>query len=136
LSASAAPTSCTSTRAWASTKAVVAATIAATVGDFSATATRAFRHRERTGMGRETVLFSCSRDRPGDPVACVAIVVDGAGLQGSIWYNLANLCGIGLGTRPLLVLPQVGGGRRNPPAWCPQRAPSGLAAPGSRRPGW
>jgi hypothetical protein len=24
--------------------------------------------------------------------------VDGAGLQGKIWYNLANLCGIGLGT--------------------------------------
>jgi hypothetical protein len=59
----------------------------------------AFRHRERVGMGRETVLFFVfNAIGLAIQLACVAIVVDGAGQQGKIWYNLANLCGIGLGT--------------------------------------
>jgi putative flippase GtrA len=80
-------------------KAVVAATIAATVVTFLGNRYWAFRHRERVGMGRETVLFFVfNAIGLAIQLACVAIVVDGAGLQGKIWYNLANLCGIGLGT--------------------------------------
>ena len=80
-------------------KAVVAATIAATVVTFLGNRYWAFRHRERTGMGRETVLFFVfNAIGLAIQLACVAIVVDGAGLQGKIWYNLANLSGIALGT--------------------------------------
>ena len=80
-------------------KAVVTATIAATVVTFLGNRYWAFRHRERTGMGRETVLFFVfNAIGLAIQLASVAIVVDGAGLQGKIWYNLANLCGIGLGT--------------------------------------
>ena len=80
-------------------KAVVAATIAATVVTFLGNRYWAFRHRERVGMGRETVLFFVF-NAIGllIQLACVAIVADGAGLQGKVWYNLANLTGIGLGT--------------------------------------
>jgi putative flippase GtrA len=80
-------------------KAVVVATIAATVVTFLGNRYWAFRHRERVGMGRETVLFFLF-NAIGllIQLACVAIVADGAGLQGKVWYNLANLCGIGLGT--------------------------------------
>ena len=80
-------------------KAVVAATIAATVVTFLGNRYWAFRHRERVGMGRETVLFFVF-NAIGllIQLACVAIVADGFGLQGKVWYNLANLTGIGLGT--------------------------------------
>ena len=80
-------------------KAVVAATIAATVVTFLGNRYWAFRHRERVGMGRETVLFFVF-NAIGllIQLACVAIVADGLGLQGKVWYNLANLTGIGLGT--------------------------------------
>ena len=80
-------------------KAVVVATIAATVVTFLGNRYWAFRHRERTGMGRETVLFFVFNGIGLlIQLACVAIVQDGLGLQGKLWYNLANLCGIGLGT--------------------------------------
>ena len=80
-------------------KAVVVATVAATVVTFLGNRYWAFRHRERVGMGRETVLFFVfNAIGLAIQLACVAIVVDGAGLQGKVWYNLANLCGIGLGT--------------------------------------
>ena len=51
-------------------------------------------------MGRETVLFFVFNGIGLlIQLACVAIVVDGFNVQGSkIWYNLANLTGIGLGT--------------------------------------
>ncbi len=80
-------------------KSVVAATIAATVVTFLGNRYWAFRHRERAGMGRETVLFFVF-NAIGllIQLACVAIVADGANLQGKVWYNLANLTGIGLGT--------------------------------------
>jgi putative flippase GtrA len=80
-------------------KAVVVATIAATVVTFVGNRYWAFRHRERVGMGRETVLFFVF-NAIGllIQLSSVAIVQDGAGLQGKLWYNLANLTGIGLGT--------------------------------------
>lgn len=80
-------------------KAVVVSTIAATVVTFLGNRYWAFRHRERTGMGRETVLFFVFNGIGLlIQLACVAIVADGIGLQGKLWYNLANLSGIGLGT--------------------------------------
>ena len=80
-------------------KAVVAATILATVVTFVGNRYWAFRHRERTGMGRETVLFFVF-NAIGllIQLACVAIVQDGLHLNGKVWYNAANLAGIGLGT--------------------------------------
>ena len=81
-------------------KAVVVATVLATIVTFIGTRWWAFRHRERTGMGKETVLFFVFNGIGLlIQLACVAIVVDGFNLQGSkLWYNLANLTGIGLGT--------------------------------------
>ena len=80
-------------------KAVVAATIAATVVTFLGNRYWAFRHRQRTGMGRETVLFFVFNGIGLlIQLACVAIVQDGLNLQGKIAYNAANLVGIGLGT--------------------------------------
>lgn len=81
-------------------KAVVVATVLATIVTFCGNRWWAFRHRERTGMGRETVLFFVFNGVGLlIQLACVAVVVDGFNLQGSkIWYNLANLTGIALGT--------------------------------------
>jgi putative flippase GtrA len=80
-------------------KAVVVATVLATVVTFVGNRWWAFRHRERSGMGQETVLFFVFNGIGlGIQLASVAIVADGLGLSGKIWYNLANLTGIGLGT--------------------------------------
>ncbi len=80
-------------------KAVIVATVAATVVTFVGNRYWAFRHRERTGMGRETVLFFVFNGIGLlIQLACVAIVQDGLNLQGKIAYNAANLVGIGLGT--------------------------------------
>lgn len=80
-------------------KAIVVATVLATVVTFLGNRYWAFRHRERTGMGRETVLFFVLNGIGLlIQLGCVAIVVDGVGLKSGIWYNLANLAGIGLGT--------------------------------------
>jgi putative flippase GtrA len=79
---------------------VVIATVLATIVTFIGNRWWAFRHRERTGMGKETVLFFVFNGIGLlIQLACVAIVVDGFNLQGSkLWYNLANLTGIALGT--------------------------------------
>jgi putative flippase GtrA len=80
-------------------KAVVVATVLATIVTFIGNRWWAFRHRERSGMGQETVLFFVFNGVGLlIQLASVAIVVDLAGLQGKLWYNLANLTGIGLGT--------------------------------------
>ena len=80
-------------------KAVVVATVVATVVTFVGNRYWAFRHRERTGMGRETVLFFVFNGIGLlIQLACVAIVQDGLNLNGKVWYNVANLVGIGLGT--------------------------------------
>lgn len=78
---------------------VVIATVAATVVTFVGNRYWAFRHRERTGMGRETVMFFVFNGIGLlIQLACVAIVQDGAHLEGKLWYNVANLIGIALGT--------------------------------------
>lgn len=80
-------------------KAVVVATVLATVVTFIGNRYWAFRHRERTGMGRETVLFFVFNGIGLlIQLSCVAIVQDGLHLNGKVWYNVANLAGIGLGT--------------------------------------
>ena len=80
-------------------KAVIVATVLATVVTFVGNRYWAFRHRERTGMGRETVLFFVFNGIGLlIQLACVAIVQDGLHLNGKVWYNVANLVGIGLGT--------------------------------------
>jgi putative flippase GtrA len=80
-------------------KAVVVATVLATIVTFVGNRWWAFRHRERSGMGQETVLFFVF-NAIGllIQLGCVGLVVDLGGLQGKLWYNLANLTGIGLGT--------------------------------------
>lgn len=79
---------------------VIVATVLATIVTFVGNRWWAFRHRERSGMGQETVLFFVFNGIGLlIQLACVAIVVDGFNLQGSkLWYNLANLAGIALGT--------------------------------------
>jgi putative flippase GtrA len=79
--------------------AVVIATVLATIVTFIGNRWWAFRHRERSGMRQETVLFFVFNGVGLlIQLTCVAVVVDLGGLQGKLWYNLANLCGIGLGT--------------------------------------
>ena len=130
-------------------KAVVIATVLATVVTFIGNRYWAFRHRERTGMGRETVLFFVFNGIGLlIQLACVAIVQDGLNLQGKIAYNAANLVGIGLGTlfrfwsyrkwvwRTQDPAPGVQAGRHRPvdrPLGF--RRPVSLR-PGSLRPGW
>ncbi len=129
-------------------KAVVVATIAATVVTFLGNRYWAFRHRERVGMGRETVLFFVF-NAIGllIQLACVAIVADGFGLQGKVWYNLANLTGIGLGTlfrfwsyrkwvwRTQDPAAGVPAGRHRPAAPDAGVPEAGFPEAGSRRPG-
>ncbi len=78
---------------------VVIATVLATIVTFIGNRWWAFRHRERSGMGQETVLFFVFNGIGLlIQLACVAIVQDGFNLQGKLWYNVANLTGIALGT--------------------------------------
>ena len=78
---------------------VVIATVLATIVTFIGNRWWAFRHRERSGMGQETVLFFVFNGIGLlIQLACVAIVQDGLNLQGKLWYNVANLTGIALGT--------------------------------------
>jgi putative flippase GtrA len=80
-------------------KAVIVATVLATIVTFVGNRWWAFRHRERSGMRQETVLFFVFNGVGLlIQLACVAIVVDGLNLQGKLWYNVANLTGIALGT--------------------------------------
>ena len=113
---------------------VVIATVLATIVTFIGNRWWAFRHRERTRMGQETVLFFVFNGIGLlIQLACVAIVVDGFNLQGSkLWYNVANLDRHRAGHAvPVLVLPQVGvegraGGRRpvsRPMPSCPGPVP-------------
>jgi putative flippase GtrA len=78
---------------------VTVATTVATVVAFIGNRYWTFRHRERTGTARETVLFF-ALNGVGLLIqyACIGITQDVLGLSGKLWYNIANLVGIGLGT--------------------------------------
>ena len=78
---------------------VTIATVVATVATFVGNRYWTFRHRERRGTGRETVLFFVL-NAVGLLIqyACIAFVQDVLGLPGKFWYTVANFLGIGLGT--------------------------------------
>jgi putative flippase GtrA len=80
-------------------KAVTAATLLATVVTFIGNRYWTYRNRPRTGTARESVMFFVMNG-VGLLIqyACIALVVDGLGKDTQIWYNLANLAGIMLGT--------------------------------------
>ena len=78
---------------------VTIATVVATVVTFFGNRYWTFRHRARTGTGRESALFFVM-NAVGLLIqyACIGIIQDGMGLQGKFWFNLANFVGIVFGT--------------------------------------
>jgi putative flippase GtrA len=78
---------------------VTIATGIATLATFIGNRHWTFRHRERTGTARETVMFF-ALNGVGLLIqyACIGIIQDALGWPGKLWYNVANLIGIGLGT--------------------------------------
>ncbi len=80
-------------------KAVTVATALATVVTFVGNRYWTYRHRVHAGTGRESVMFFVMNG-VGLLIqyACIALVVDGLGKDTQVWYNLANLAGIMLGT--------------------------------------
>ena len=75
------------------------ATVVATVITFAGNRYWTFRERQGNGTTRESVLFF-ALNGVGLLIqwACVAVIQDGAGLDGKLWYNLANFTGIVIGT--------------------------------------
>ncbi len=80
-------------------KAVTVATVIATLVTFFGNRYWTFRHRTRTGGGRESVLFFVMNG-VGLLIQYVSIFMfqDVGGLSGKVWYNLANFVGIVFGT--------------------------------------
>jgi len=80
-------------------KAVTVATVIATLATFVGNRYWTFRHRERTGTGRESILFFVMNG-VGLLIQYASIFAfqDLAGLSGKFWYNLANFVGIVFGT--------------------------------------
>ncbi|MGH3273181.1 MAG: GtrA family protein [Streptosporangiaceae bacterium] len=80
-------------------KAVTVATLAATVMTFLGNRYWTYRHRPRRGTARESVLFFLMN---GIWIliqyASIATIQDGLGLTSQLWYNVANLLGIAVGT--------------------------------------
>ena len=78
--------------------AVAIATLAAVAVSFVASRYWTFRHRERTGLGRETVLF-CVANGIGIAISegCVW-AVSAFGWEGKLSYNIALAGGIALAT--------------------------------------
>jgi putative flippase GtrA len=78
---------------------VTVATGVATLVAFIGNRYWTFAHRERTGTARETLMFF-AMNGVGLLIqyACIGIIQDVLGLPGKLWYNIANLIGIGLGT--------------------------------------
>ena len=125
-------------------KAVVVATVLATVVTFIGNRYWAFRHRERTGMGRETVLFFVFNGIGLlIQLSCVAIVQDGAApeRQGLVQRRQPGRHRAGHAV-PLLVVPQVGvadagaaqrSARQRAPPRSGPRAPGGRSGGGGRR---
>jgi len=80
-------------------KALTVATLAATVVTFIGNRYWTYRHRPRTGTTRESITFFVMN---GIGIliqyASVWIIQDGIGLTSKLWYNIANLLGIAIGT--------------------------------------
>jgi putative flippase GtrA len=80
-------------------KALTVATLAATVVTFIGNRYWTYRNRPRTGTARESVTFFVMN---GIGIliqyASVFIIQDLVGLSGKVWYNVANLLGIAIGT--------------------------------------
>jgi putative flippase GtrA len=80
-------------------KANVIATVAAMVVTYLGSRYWTFRHRERTGMGRETVLFFVLNGVGlGIQLACIGITNYAFGRTDRLAANIALLAGICLGT--------------------------------------
>jgi putative flippase GtrA len=80
-------------------KANVIATVAATIVTYLGSRYWTFRHRERGGMGRETVLFlGLNAMGLGIQLACLGFVNYALGLSDSLDSNVALFLGICLGT--------------------------------------
>ncbi len=75
------------------------ATVLATVVTFLGNRYWSFRNRQGGGARNESIMFFVLNG-VGLLIqyACLALVTDLIGLQGRLWYNVANLFGIGLGT--------------------------------------
>jgi putative flippase GtrA len=80
-------------------KALTVATIVATGVTFIGNRYWTYRNRPRTGTARESVLFFVMN---GIGIliqyASVWIIQDLGGLKGTLWYNIANVLGIAIGT--------------------------------------
>lgn len=78
---------------------VTIATAVATVVAFIGNGRWTFREREGHGTIRDgTLFFVLNGVGLVMQYASVAVVQDGMGLQGKLWFNLANFVGIALGT--------------------------------------
>ncbi len=79
--------------------AITIATLVATVVTFVGNRYWTFRHRAGAGTTRESVIFFVM-NAIGLLIqyACIWIVQDVLGHQGGLWYNIANLIGIIIGT--------------------------------------
>jgi putative flippase GtrA len=80
-------------------KAITAATVLATVVTFIGNRYWTYRSRPRMGTARESVLFFVLNG-VGILIlyASIWIIQDGMGLSSKVWYNVANLLGIAIGT--------------------------------------
>ena len=78
---------------------IVIANIVTTVFAFFGNRHWAFKHRQGKGLGRESVLFFVF-NAIGTVIqlGLVGITAHGFGLTSHLWYNVANVVGIGLGT--------------------------------------
>jgi putative flippase GtrA len=75
------------------------ATIVATAFAFAGNRWWTFRHRERTGMPRETVMFFVMNGVGlAIQLACIAFTYYALGLTDHLSYNVTLIIGIGLGT--------------------------------------
>lgn len=80
-------------------KANVIATLAAMIVTYLGSRYWTFRHRERGGMGRETVLFFVLNGIGlGTQLACIGVTKDALGLTDKFSLNVALFLGICLGT--------------------------------------
>ena len=78
---------------------ITVATIIATVVTFIGNRYWTFRHREGKGTSHETVMFFVLNG-VGLLIqyACIGLIQDVMGLQGKLWYTVANLIGTAIGT--------------------------------------